>query len=581
MADTNPQLAAIFQQMADLQEILGANRFKVNAMARAARVLEDLGADIASVPREKLEDIEGIGKGLADRIREYLDTGRMQEHEALKEQVPPGVLELLGISGLGPKTVATLWQQGGVVSRKTLQEKLSTGELEKLPRLGKKKLEQIGKNLQFLDAAGQRTRIGSALPTARLFVERLRGMKGVQRAEYAGSLRRGRETVGDLDLLVAASPKEGPAITQAFTEMEPVADVSGVGPTKASIRTGDGLQVDLRVVEPDAFGAAMLYFTGSKDHNIALRERAIARGLSLNEYGLHEMKDGKAGRRIASKTEEEVYQALDLAWIPPELREAHGEIRRAEAGDLPDLITLDDLKAELHAHTVASDGAWSIEQYARFAADRGFHTVAVTDHSKGQAQANGLTAARLEKHIEAIREVAAKLEGTIRVLAGSEVDILTDGSLDYPDSLLKELDVVVASPHAALTQEPAKATERLLKAIDNPWITILGHPTGRLVGRRPGLSPDMSRVVRAAAERGIALEINANSHRLDLRDTHARMALEAGCTLAINTDAHSHVDMDQLIYGVLTARRAGARAEDVVNTLSDVKLGKWLDLTRR
>jgi DNA polymerase (family 10) len=336
------------------------------------------------------------------------------------------------------------------------------------------------------------------------------------------------------------------------------------------------MQVDVRLIDPSGFGAAWMYFTGSKDHNVRMRERAIEQGLSLNEYAL--TKDGKA---VAGATEQEVFEKLGLAWVPPELREDRGELKLAEAGRLPDLIDLKDIKAELHTHTTASDGRWSIRDLALAAADRGFHTVAITDHSKGQVQANGLNEDRLVKHIEAIRNVAAELKETIRVLAGSEVDILSDGRLDYPDALLAELDVVVASPHASLAQEPSKATARLLKAIENPYVTIMGHPTGRLVGRREGLSPDMDELCKAAADRGIAMEINANQWRLDLRDTHARLAVEEhGCKIAINTDAHGEGDLDQLMYGVLTARRAGLTKNDVVNCMSQAQLKKWIDSTR-
>jgi DNA polymerase (family 10) len=354
------------------------------------------------------------------------------------------------------------------------------------------------------------------------------------------------------------------------------------GPTKTSVRTADslgnaggGIQVDLRVIASESYGAALLYFTGSKQHNVALRERAIKQGFKLNEYGLY-----KGDKPIAGETEEQVYQALGLAWVPPALREDRGELRLAESGQLPKLIEPTDILAELHAHTVASDGRWSIRELVMAAVDRGFHTVAVTDHSRSQPIANGLSIERMEQHIEDVRTVAQQFKGTITVLAGSEVDILSDGSLDYPNYLLKQLDIVVASPHNALGQDPAKATKRLIKAIENPYVTLIGHPTGRLINRREGLSPDMKRVVAAAAARGIALEINANNWRLDLNDINARAAIDAGVKLAINTDAHGPGDMDQLIFGVLTARRAGATKDDVVNCMSADKLQKWLKSTR-
>lgn len=577
MPSTNAQLAATFQRMADVMEIQGANRFKVIAFQKAARVLDDLAKDVATLPRDELKSIEGIGKGTADRIGEFLDTGKIADHDEMVAAIPGGLFKLLDIPGMGAKTVALLWHEGGVTDLASLQAGIDSGELEKLKGLGKKKLENIAKNIAFAESAAQRTRLGEAMPIAEHIVAALREVKGVKKIDYAGSLRRGRETIGDIDILVGAAKKDAEKIAEAFVSLDLVDDIIIQGPTKSSIRTANGLQVDLRVVEPAAYGAALMYFTGSKEHNVKLRERAQQRGMTLNEYRLE---DKDSGRAVASKTEEDVYAALDLKWIAPEMREDRGEIMLAEKDNLPRLIELSDIKAELHAHTTASDGRWSIRELARAAAERGFHTVAITDHSKGQVQANGLDDARLEKHIEAVREAAAEMKDTIAILAGSEVDILVDGRMDYPDSLLKELDVVVASPHASLAQDPDKATKRLLRAIENPYVTIMGHPTGRLVLRREGLHPDMDALIAAAAERGIAMEINANHYRLDLRDTHARAAIEAGVKLAINTDAHGPADLDELRYGVLTARRAGAIKSNVVNCMSKTTLKKWIASTR-
>ena len=581
MPSTNATLSSIFQQMADLTEITGGNRFKVNAFAKVARVLDDLTKDVAEVDPALLPKLEGIGQGTADRIVEFLDTGKIADHQKLLDQVPDGLLQVMNVPGLGPKTVAQLWKEAGIESLADLQAKLDTGELEQLKGFGAKKIENIRKNLKFADSANQRARIGTAWALAQVFIEDLGEIQGVDRIEYAGSLRRGKETIGDLDLLVTTSAEEDNAgVFDAFVSHPAVADVIAKGQTKASVRTVEeagGMQVDLRVVPAESFGAAWMYFTGSKEHNVKMRERAIAQGLSLNEYAL--TKDGKP---VAGRTEAEVYQKLGLSWVAPELREDRGELALAEKKKLPELVELSDIRAELHSHTTASDGRWSIEENALGAAARGFHTVAITDHSKGQAQANGLSEERLVKHIEAVRAVAKKLEGKIRVLAGSEVDILASGELDYPDELLAELDIVVASPHAALSQEPAKATKRLLKAIENPYVTIIGHPTGRIVNRREGLSPDLGEIFKAAAARGIALEINASPMRLDLRDTHARAWVqEYGGKLAINTDAHDEPHLNNLRFGVLTARRAGATAGDIVNCLSEAKLAKWIESTRR
>ncbi len=580
MSLTNAKLSRIFQQMADVLEVLGANRFKVLAFQKAARVLGELTDDVALMDDKTLRSIDGIGKGMADRIGEFIKTGKLSEAMELAEEVPPGVVKMLDIPGLGPKTVSMLWREVGITSIEKLTKALDTGELEDLKGFGKKKIENIKKNLAFAEQAGKRARIGHAMPLAIWFVERLKKLKQVKKVDYAGSLRRGKETIGDLDLLVAADTQDAPAIMDAFVALDVVADVIAKGETKSSIRTNEesgGMQVDLRVVPIDSYGAALMYFTGSKEHNVKLRERAISMGMKLNEWGLTKADSEKS---VAGKTEEEVYKALKLAYIPPELREDRGEIALAEKDELPALIELSDIRAELHTHTTASDGTWSIEQLALAAAERGFHTVAVTDHSKGQVQANGLTEDRLEKHIVAVRKVAEKLKDRITVLAGSEVDILVDGRLDYADSLLKELDVVVASPHVALSQEPDKCTKRFLKAIENPYVTIMGHPTGRLIGRREGLSPDMGALFKAAAQRGVAMEINANHWRLDLRDTHARAAIAAGVKLSINTDAHGPADLDQLAYGVLTARRAGATRNDVINCMTKTALAQWLKSTR-
>ncbi|MEO0965112.1 MAG: DNA polymerase/3'-5' exonuclease PolX [Planctomycetota bacterium] len=574
MPSRNAEISRLFREMADVLLLTGANRFKVIAFEKAAAAVEELGRDVADVPRDELIAIEGIGKGTAERIGEYLDTGKIADHVELMERVPRGLLRLLDIPGLGAKTVHKLWQEAGVDSVEALRKALDDGTVASLRGLGKKKAEQVRENLAFIESAGQRVNIGAARPIALRLAEQLRALPGVQRCDYAGSLRRGRETIGDVDLLVAADEKAAPAIANAFVGFDDVATVSAHGDKKASIRTADGLQCDLRIVRPDAYGAALMYFTGSKDHNVRLRERAIAMGMKLSEYGLFDAQDDTTP--LVADTESAIYDKLGLPWIPPELREDRGEIKRAEAGNLPNLVELSDLRAELHAHTTASDGTLSIRQLAEAAIARGFHTIAVTDHSKGQAQANGLDAKRLREHIQHIHEVAKELDDDIAVLAGSEVDILADGSLDYDEDTLAQLDIVVASPHAALSQDAATATKRLIKAIEHPAVRIVGHPTGRLINRRKGLEPDMPAVIEAAKANRVALEINAHHMRLDLRDAHARLAIEAGVKLAIDTDAHGLADFDQAIYGVLTARRARATKADIVNCLTRKQLAKWL-----
>ncbi|MBI1368078.1 MAG: DNA polymerase/3'-5' exonuclease PolX [Planctomycetes bacterium] len=579
----NTQIAEQFEKMAAALELTGANRFRTAAYQRGARVLDEMAEDIAerATDVKNLTALDGIGKGLAEHILEFVQTGHIKEIDDTVKQVPPGVMAMMNIPGLGPKTIAMLWKDAGIESIANLKKALEAGKLDDLPRMGAKTIENLRKSIAFAEASGDRVNIADAMNVAEPIVEHMRKVKGVTQADYAGSLRRGRETIGDIDVLVACKDpqKQGESIGEAFRAMDKVEQVLAQGATKSSVRIEGGLQVDLRIVSEDEYGAALLYFTGSKEHNIRLRERAIKRGLSLNEYGLWREDDEQKTKPVAAKTEESIYKKLDLQFIPPRMREDRGEIDAADKGTIPTLIELSDIKAELHAHTTASDGLWSIEELAEAAKRRGFHTVAVTDHSASSVIANGLDAKRLEKHIEAVHAANKNIKG-ITILAGSEVDILADGKLDYPDELLAELDIVVASPHVALTQEPNKATARLLAAIENPYVHILGHPTGRLVGRREGLSPDMAKLIKAAADTGTALEINAHHYRLDLRDVHARAAIEAGVKLAIDCDAHGPADLDELRYGILTAQRAWVTADDVVNCMTAAALKKWLTAKR-
>lgn len=585
---TNTELAKIFERMAVVLELLGENRFRSAAYARGARAMEELAEDVKPLAEDlkALTALDGIGKGLAADIQEYVATGHVAELEKKLGQVPPGVLKLLDIPGVGPKTAAMLWKQGGVTDLQTLKAKLQSGELAALPRMGEKTLENLSKNVDFTQQAATRYRLGEAMAMACYFVQELSKLRCVEQAKYAGSIRRGKDTIGDVDILVACHDVE--QVVKTFTKLPVVRQVLGSGQTKCSVRVEGGMQVDLRIVRGDRFGAALAYFTGSKEHNVALRERAIRMGFRLNEYGLWkaaEVEDDEDpvlsdAEPVAAATEADIHKALGLQFIPPTIREGGREIAAAEKGQIPRLVEIADIKAELHAHTTASDGSLSIEQLAELAMERGYHTLAVTDHSVSQTIANGLSIQRLREHIEAVRKVAGKLKN-LTLLAGSEVDILPDGKMDYPNNLLKELDIVVASPHAALSQEPKKATARLIKAIENPYVHIVGHPTGRLIGRRAGLEPDMKQVIEAAARTGTALEINANSWRLDLRDSHARAAMAAGVKLAINTDAHRPGDFDMLMFGVMTAQRAWATPGDVINCLGRAELGAWIKAKRK
>jgi len=581
--NTNRELARIFQQMAAALELLGANPFRVNANTRIARLLKDMTDDVAALVAEdpktavkRLSALQGVGKGSAQKIVEYLETGEVSEHRELLEKVPSGLFEVLEIPGVGPKAAKLMWDELGITSVADLKAHLDSPELAALPRMGAKTVDNIRKAIAFSEKAQERIPIGQARPIALELAAALNAVPGARRVEYAGSLRRGCETIGDLDFLVVCDDPE--AMREHFTTQGAVTQVLARGETKCSVRLEAGevaIQADLRIVPEDAYGAALMYFTGSKDHNVRMREIAIKRGMRLNEYGLFAGSDERpqqsGTRPVASASEEEIFRALDLPFIPPELREDRGEL----TGELPRLIELGDIRAELHAHTVASDGKVTIEELARGAKARGFHTVAVTDHSQSSVIANGLSADQLRRHLEAVREADQKIRG-ITILAGSEVDILGDGRLDYDDELLAELDLVIASPHAGLRQDTKTATARLVRAIRHPLVHILAHPTGRIIGQRPGLEPDMNALFEAAVECDTALELNANWQRLDLRDTHLRSALAQGCRIAIDTDAHKESHFDFLIYGILTARRAGLGPDSCINTWPAKRLHGWL-----
>lgn len=576
----NREIADLLERAAQLVELTGGNRFRVAAYQRGARVLRDLNEDVGQLveDRKKLTAIEGIGQGLADRIIEYARTGRIAEIDQLAGKVPAGVAEVMAVPGIGPKTAAVMWKQGQIDSLGALKAALEDGRIEKLPRMGAKTVAKLRKSLAFMASAGQRKRLGEALPMAWHFIDQLTRHEAVRRIDYAGSLRRGCQTIGDIDILIAADAENADAVSQAFRSLGVVEQVLVAGSTKSSVRVAGAMQVDLRVVRPDRYGAALAYFTGSKEHNVALRQRAIDRGMRLNEYGLWRAEDVEqmdTAEPVAAETEQAIYRALDLPFIEPALREDRGEIAAAERDQLPDLIELEDIRCELHAHTTASDGRLSIDELACEAIDRGFHTIAVTDHSRSQAQAHGLDVDRLIDQVQQVRR-ANKKHKDIELLAGIEVDILSDGKLDLPNSVLKQLDIVVASPHAALSQESGKATARLLRAIENPYVDIIGHPTGRLIGKREGLSPNMRKLIDAAVETGTALELNANPWRLDLRDTHLRAAMEAGAWIAIDTDAHGVGDFDLLRYGIMTARRGWVTADRVINCFDADGLRRWL-----
>ncbi|MCP3861404.1 MAG: DNA polymerase/3'-5' exonuclease PolX [Phycisphaeraceae bacterium] len=582
---SNEDIGSIFEEMATLLELTGANGFRVNAHTKVARVVEGLSSDLAEVARgekglAELQKIDGIGKSSAEKIVAFVATGTVPELEDLRSEVPDGLRTVMQVPGLGPKTVRRFWQEASVESLADLEAALDDGRLEALPRMGRKTLDNIRASIDFMKSAGDRRRLGDAMPLAERVVAVMEAVPGMRRVAWAGSLRRGQETIGDVDILVSTDDPE--AASTAFREQPGVSRVLVAGETKSSVRLEEGIQVDLRVVPEEVWGATLMYFTGSKDHNVALRERAIARGLRLNEYGLFPEDDEATPPQqrgiapVAASTEAEIYEALELPWIPPELRVDRDEFDRPIPGDL---VTVEAIRAELHSHTTASDGKLSIDELAAAAMAGGREILAITDHSRSSAQANGLDVDRLRRHADAIREADARIDG-IRLLAGSEVDIHADGSLDYEDDVLAMLDVVVASPHASLRQEPAVATARLCAAARHPLVSIIGHPTGRIIGSRKGLEPDIEAVIAAAIEGETALEINSNPLRLDLRDIHVRAAVEAGCLISINTDAHRAEHLGFIRYGVLTGRRGRLEAEGCINTWAPDRLLAWLARNR-
>lgn len=593
----NADLHSRLDEMATLLELTGANRFRVNAFARAARAVESQTKDLSTLDEKELVAIDGIGKGIASFIRELADTDAVAELESLRAEVPAGLADVLDIQGLGPKTVRLMWQDLGITDRSSLKKAIDDGSLLTLPRMGEKTVENIKAALTFASKSNERLALGIASPIAEAIVGRMRKVKGVKQCAFAGSMRRGRDTIGDIDILVSTTNPE--AAAEAFCEADNVERIIARGETKCSVRVtvngnsgrwkSDGklpptIGADLRIVPDAGFGAALMYFSGSKEHNVRLRERALKKGMTLNEYGLFpedksttESPQSRGIKPVAAKTEEAIYTKLGLPYIPPEIREDAGELDLEET---PALIELADIKSDLHAHTTASDGLMSLHELVQCAIDRGFHTIAVTDHSKSSVQAGGLSVERLRAQRDEIEEARKHFGKKITILAGSEVDILADGSLDYDDDILAWLDIVVASPHAALSQDSKAATKRLLKAIEHPNVNIIGHPTGRLINRRKGLEPAMDELIAAAVEHDTALEINAHWMRLDLRDTHVRAAAEAGCKIAIDCDDHAPTDFDNIRFGIATARRGWLTPELCVNTWTPKKLHNWLKKKR-
>lgn len=569
----NQELARTFDLMAELLEIRGEVVFKVGAYRRASESIAGLARDVNDLRREdKLREIPGVGEGIDEKIKELLDTGRLKVLEDLKREVPPGLVELLQVPGVGPKRAAMFWKKVGVTDLAGLERAAREGKLRGLPGMGEKSVAKLLVEIEGLaKRATGRASIGQALPLARLLLEQVRALPGVQRADAVGSLRRWRATIGDIDLLASAS--DAVPVMEAFIKLPGVSRVLGQGETKSSVELVGGLRAQLWVHPPERYGTALVYATGSKEHNVRLREHALSRGLSLSEHSLLRM---KVGREQLYATEAELYEALGMDYIPPEMREDRGEVQAALAHRLPRLVELRGLQADLHMHTRSSDGRASVRDMALAAIGRGLKAIAIADHSPGLGVTAGLSPEKLKAQEQEIAKVRAELGDRLRVWHGVEVEIRADGSLDFPDEVLARFDVVVASLHASLRQPRAQITERALRAARNPHVDILGHPTGRLIPNREGADLDMEAVFQAAAESGVALEINSNPARLDLDDRHARRALELGCRLAVNSDAHAPDHLDLLEYGVATARRAWLTPEAVVNAWPVDKLEAWL-----
>lgn len=572
----NAEIASLFERIADVLELKGENTFRINSYRRAARVINDLTEDIKEIAdKGRLKDIPGIGEGHASKIDEYLKTGHMTKYDEVMKGLSEETVALMQIPGLGPKTVSMLNKELGIVGIADLEEAIHKGKLQGLRGLAEKKIENILKGIELYRTSQQRIPLGVAFPVVNRIVARLGKTKGVKAIQAAGSLRRMKETVGDIDIL--ASGTKGKEIVQAFVSLPEVTQVLAAGDTKGSIRIEEGLQVDLRVVEEDSFGSALQYFTGSKAHNIHLREIAKKKGLKISEYGIF-----KGNKKLGGAKEEDIYEILGMKWISPELREDRGEIDASQEDRLPYLVELKDIRGDLHVHSKWTDGSSSFEEIAQRAQSRGYEYCVVSDHTKSTRVAHGLDEERLLKEIEEIDKLNKKLSGSgLRLLKASECDIRTDGKMDMPDEILSKLDIVLAAVHAGFKQSKEQITERILAAIENPYVNILVHPTGRLISQREAYEMDMDKVMEAAARTGTAMEINSYFDRLDLNDVNARKAKEMGVKVAISTDTHHLDQMWMIELGVGIARRGWLEKEDVINTRPLKKLLEFCQAKRK
>lgn len=570
----NQQISRIFNEIADLLEIKGENQFRIRAYRKAAQNIESLPKDVAQLTENELTAIPGIGKDLAGKIREFISTGAVKTHRELKEEIPESLIMLIAIPGLGPKTAKLLHDKLNIASMDDLERLAHEHKLSGLPGIKDKTEKNILKGIEMIRRGKERQPIGKVLPLADEIRRHMLKTAPLKELEIAGSLRRWKDTIKDIDLLAVSDEPE--KAMNAFVRLPLVDGILMRGPTKSSVITKEGIQVDLRVVEERSFGAAMAYFTGSKEHNIRLREMAVKAGIKINEYGIFRVKDN---RRLGGEKEGDVYRLLGLPYIPPELREDNGEIEAAIEGRLPDLVEPEDIRGDLHVHTNYSDGSHSLEELVEAARKRGYEYIAITDHTKGLGVARGLNEEKIINELNEVRALNRKIRG-FRLLMGVEVDIRSDYTLDLPDEILKQLDIVVASIHSGFRQDREQLTKRMISAVNNPYVTVIAHPTGRLIGERDAYDIDMERVLKAAAEKGRAIEINAYPLRLDINDIYAKRAKEVGVPIAISTDTHITSQFDYMRYGVSTARRGWLEKNDIINTYSIENLIKWIKKSR-
>jgi DNA polymerase (family 10) len=564
----NRTYAQLLGETADLLEIDGGDAFRIRSYRRAAEAVESCTTQLSEIANDpkKLQEIPGIGKGMAANIRDMELTGSLPLRDELLKKYKPSMLQLMKLPGMGPKTVAFLWEAIQVASMEDLEAAIAADRLNDLPRFGKKQIEKLRKGIEEYKKTSGRFPIDDAEEAAEKLIAYLRAFPGLEVIEPAGSLRRGRETVGDLDILVtgpACAEDKVDAAVEYTAAYPPAADLLAKGQNKVSFRLRSGLQVDVRLLPEDSYGAALQYFTGSKMHNVTLRQRALKRGYTLSEYSLSRIDDGSV---VASRTEQDIYASLGMDWIPPEMRENNGEIEAAEAHKLPKLVELKDIRGDLHMHTTTTDGKNTIREMAEAAIARGYEYMAITDHSKNLSMIMGLNDEEALAHVQKIREAEAEMGRRIRIFSGIEVDILSDGALDLADETLAQIDVVIASVHTLFNMPEQEMTERVVRAIENPYVRILGHPTGRLLLRREGYKINLQLVLKRAAELGVAVEHNAYPDRLDLCDRDLRMAKEMGCRIVINTDSHHTSHLEKMRYGVEQLRRAWLEKEHVLNT---------------